>query len=173
MKGQMMDNQLFAMPESYRDEFGRVHEHVQETPYAGTSGWTGSDTSRDRAANADTTGQTGKRQGEILDMLADADTLGLTYTDIDVETGWGHGTVSGALSVLHKTGHIARLKETRNSCHVYVLPSNVLGRQTEQPGRTSAVKKVEQLHQLLLTHDLPAKSRQAIEQFQKENAKTQ
>ena len=160
-----MGNQLFDTPETYRDEFGRVHEHVQETPYAGTSGWAGSDGSRQRAASADGTGLTGKRQTVTLDLLADADVTGLTWKELADLNEWHHGTASGALSVLHKTGHVARLKQKRDRCHVYVLPRNVLGRDTEPHGRTSATDRVQELLDLLLTHDLPTESRVAIAAF--------
>jgi hypothetical protein len=45
-----------------------------------------------------------------------------------------HGRVSGALSVLHKVGKLARLHETRDKCKVYVLPEFVNDRQTEPHG---------------------------------------
>jgi hypothetical protein len=45
-----------------------------------------------------------------------------------------HGQASGALSVLHKEGRIARLTERRNRCAVYVLPEYVQGRETSPHG---------------------------------------
>lgn len=164
-----MNNQLFDTTNTYRDEFGRVHDHVQETSYAGTSGWIGSDGSRDRAVNADTTGVTGRRQTVTLDLLNDADTRGLTWKELAEVNEWHHVTASGALSVLHKTGNIARLKQKRNGCHVYVLPRHVLGRDTEPHGRTSPTDRVQELLDLLLTHDLPIESRVAIAAFKAES----
>ena len=160
-----MNNQLFDTTSTYRDEFGRVHERVQQTPYAGTSGWAGSHASRDRAVNADSTGLTGKRQTVTLDLLADADVRGLTWKELAELNEWHHGTASGTLSVLHKTGHIARLTQKRNGCHVYVLPRHVLGRDTQPHGRTTGTDRVQELLDLLLTHDLPTESRVAIAAF--------
>ena len=50
------------------------------------------------------------------------------------DTTLHHGRVSGALSVLHKVGKLARLTETRDKCKVYVLPEYVNGRPTEPHG---------------------------------------
>jgi len=49
----------------------------------------------------------------------------------------GHPTQSelAELSVLHKTGHLARLQETRAGAKVYVIPACVYGRPTEEHGR--------------------------------------
>lgn len=63
---------------------------------------------------------------------------GATWQEVALAIGLHHGAASGALSVLHKTGHIARLAETRTRCKVYVLPQYVLDRPTEPHGRTSA-----------------------------------
>jgi predicted nucleic acid-binding Zn ribbon protein len=60
---------------------------------------------------------------------------GLTWKEFSEITGLHHGTASGVLSVLHKTGRIARLKETRNGCKVYVDVFCVQGRVVEKQGR--------------------------------------
>src|SRR5689334_10992371 len=103
-----------------------VHaETLPETPYAGTSGWSGSQTSRERAETEDRGGVTSERQRRVLDLLSCA-VNGYTWREIAEVTGWHHGQASGALSALHKTGHIARLaEERRNRCAVYVLPEHV------------------------------------------------
>lgn len=94
---------------------------LPELPYAGTSGWSGSDTSRERAKRQDSDGTTAMRQGAIYSLLSQSRTAGMTWKEIAEQTGWHHGQVSGALSVLHKTGRIARLVERRDRCAVYVL----------------------------------------------------
>lgn len=105
-----------------------------QLPYAGTSGWSGSDTSYARAAGDDAAGVTGKRQRMVLHLLAAAEDAGLTWKELADLTGWHHGTASGALSVLHKTGHICRLSVTRSRCKVYVLPEHVGERVVERQG---------------------------------------
>lgn len=106
-----------------------------ETPYAGTSGWSGSDTSRERAQAEDGDGTTHVRQKRLLTYLAVCGAHGATWKDLSFATSWHHGQASGALSVLHKTGHIARLTERRDRCAVYVLPQFVQGRETAEHGR--------------------------------------
>jgi hypothetical protein len=93
-----------------------------ELPYAGTSGWSGTDTSRDRAVEADRSGKTLARQRRVYSILATFRGDGLTWRELSDETGWHHGQASGVLSVLHKAGKIERLEKKRDKCHVYVLP---------------------------------------------------
>lgn len=103
-------------------------------PYAGTSGWSGSETSRQRALTQDRDGTTGKRQRETLRLLQQYGGAGLTWQQLSEMTGWHHGTASGALSVLHKAGKIARLKNVRrNRCAVYVALEALDGRENAQP----------------------------------------
>ena len=99
-------------------------------PYGNTSGWSGSETSRDRAERADRSGATSLRQAQTEWLVHRAGIDGLTWRDLSEETGWHHGTASGALSVLHKAGKISRLSERRDKCQIYVTPENVLGRPT-------------------------------------------
>jgi len=104
-------------------------------PYNGSSGWSGTDTSRDRAISLDAKGDTKAVQSYIMNLLYVRDARGATWREIADLTLWHHGTVSGALSVLHKTERIARLTEKRGRCRVYVLPEYVNGRDTDQQGR--------------------------------------
>lgn len=48
-----------------------------------------------------------------------------------------HGSASGALSNLHKSGDIARLAQMRDRNKVYVLGRYVAGRETEAQGRAA------------------------------------
>lgn len=109
-------------------------------PYAGTSGWSGSETSRQRALLADTTGETEDRQRQTLAALRSARERGLTYQELGSIFGWHHGKSSGVLSVLHKEGLIARLaNERRNRCAVYVAEAFVNNRATAAHGRKDPV----------------------------------
>lgn len=100
-------------------------------PYAGTSGWSGTETSRQRAEREDSSGITGQRQRLVLAILRDAVTRGLTVKDVREYTNWHHGQASSALTNLHRAGAIQRLSETRDRCKVYVLPEYAQGRETE------------------------------------------
>jgi len=106
-----------------------------ELPYSGTSGHSGTNTSKERALHADRSGKTALRQAQALNLLSQRKMSGLTWKELSEITGLHHGTASGVLSVLHKTGRIARLKETRNGCKVYVDVTCVEGRAIEKQGR--------------------------------------
>ena len=97
-------------------------------PYAGTSGWSGSTASRDRAVEEDQSGVTGKRQKQTLIALNQSGYSGLTWKELGELFGWHHGQASGCLSVLHLEGMVARLAERRNRCSIYVIPEFVNGR---------------------------------------------
>ena len=102
-----------------------------EVPYNGTSGWSGSDSSEERARVQDSDGTTGKRQIAALTYLASRGRHGATWKELAESLGLHHGSASGVLSVLHLTERVARLKETRNRCKVYVLPEFVDSRKVE------------------------------------------
>ena len=105
-------------------------------PYAGTSGWSGTDTSKERAKQSDSNGRTAALQSYIYKYLAfDAGANGATWKELSDKTGLHHGTISGSLSVLHKDGKIARLTERRGRCRVYVHPHYINGRETDSQGR--------------------------------------
>ena len=112
-----------------------VDESGASLPYNGSSGWSGTDTSKDRAERADSDGTTRSTQNQTVGHLYLERERGMTWREIAEITGWHHGTVSGALSVLHKAGKICRLLEKRNRCRVYVLPEYVNGRETDEQGR--------------------------------------
>lgn len=97
-------------------------------PYAGTSGWSGTNTSRERAITEDGNGTTGLRQRQTITHVRHQEFRGLTWKELSEITNWHHGQASGALSVLHKAGLIARLVERRNKCAIYVAPEFVNGR---------------------------------------------
>jgi DNA-binding MarR family transcriptional regulator len=98
------------------------------TPYAGTSGWSGSAASRDRAINEDNDGTTKSRQKEALRNILASKDYGMTWKELADLTGWHHGQASGVLSVLHKEGLLERLTERRGKCSIYVGVNSVNGR---------------------------------------------
>lgn len=98
-------------------------------PYAGTSGWSGSESSRDRAREQDSDGTTLNRQNITLDILRERSIWGITWKELSERTGWHHGSASGVLSVLHKENKIIRLKDRRNKCAIYILAVFANGRE--------------------------------------------
>ena len=106
-------------------------------PYAGTSGWSGSIASRERAVEDDQTGTTSQRQRLTLLSLERAGAQGMTWKELSELNGWHHGQSSGCLSVLHLVNMVVRLSERRNRCSIYVLPEFVNGRKiTERKIKT-------------------------------------
>lgn len=90
-------------------------------PYGGSSGWSGSSTSRERADADDASGVTSFRQRRTMALLSDAGSEGLTWVDLAQALDVHHGAASGVLSTLHKIGAICRVERRRNRCQVYVL----------------------------------------------------
>jgi len=101
------------------------------TPYANTSGWSGSTTSRERAERQDGDGTTSKRQQDVLNELARLCHRGATWNELGERLDLHHGAISGVLSTLHKNGYICRLTERRSRSQVYILPKYVNDRGTE------------------------------------------
>ena len=56
----------------------------------------------------------------ILNELLLANIRGMTYKDLLGPTGKGHGSVSGALSLLHGEGKVFYTTYKRSNCQVYV-----------------------------------------------------
>ena len=104
-------------------------------PYAGTSGWSGTNTSKERAKDRDSSGKTKDNQEYALLMILLSGIDGITWKELSELTGWHHGTSSGVLSVLHKAERICRLTERRDRCRVYVYTDYLNGREHDMQGR--------------------------------------
>ena len=111
------------------DYLAEITEPVR--PYADTSGWSGSSTSRERAERQDGDGTTSKRQQDVLNELARLCHRGATWNELGDLLSLHHGAISGVLSTLHKQGYICRLTERRSRSQIYVLPKYVNSRETE------------------------------------------
>jgi hypothetical protein len=102
------------------------------TPYAGTSGWRGSEASQDRVKTDDANGATSLRQRISLYRVRTQGARGLTWKELGEIENWHAGQSSGSLSVLHKEGLVYRLKEKRNRCSIYVTEEYINGRETSE-----------------------------------------
>lgn len=111
-----------------------MNDSVPVLPYAGTSGHGGNGASRDRAYADDSSGVTTMRQTRILTWLNQLGEAGGTWKEASERFGWHAGQSSGALSVLHKEGHVLRLQQRRQRCSVYVLPEYLADRATSPHG---------------------------------------
>jgi hypothetical protein len=91
-------------------------------PYGETgSGWSGSDTSRERQEREDGAGITGWRQHEVFAYLTKRGADGATVAEVEDHFEIGHGKASSALTHLHRADRIKRMKERRNGQEVYIL----------------------------------------------------
>jgi hypothetical protein len=137
--------------------------NAQVLPFNGTSGWAGSDASKNRQMFIDESGETSKRQQSVIDELRSAGTYGAIWRDIALALNIHHGQASAALSVLHRENVIARLADKRSKCSIYVLPEFVNGRATTDGMKTqasinaNAVKAVRALHSETETSDITGK----------------
>lgn len=102
-----------------------------------SSGSSGTDTSDERARIRDLSGATSEVQRAIINSLKLSRLRGRTVGELDEELFelGHHGTISGAVSNLHKKEIICRLKDKRNNMKIYVMPYNTSGRITEVQGR--------------------------------------
>lgn len=120
-------------------------------PYAGSSGWSGTDTSAARAAQRDSDGRTLSLQRSILAKCQKALEHGVTVAEMRLAFERSHhGSVSGALTALHKQGRVVRLTEVRGKCKVYVAPEYQRERDGEpyvpQASRSEILRAIAELH---------------------------
>lgn len=104
-------------------------------PYSGTSGWSGTSTSKNRAKYLDSSGITAHNQLLTIKALHKRKGRGLTVHELRNILSSHHGSRSGILSALHRDGYIARLTETRGGCFVYVHPDYINNRPTSERAR--------------------------------------
>ena len=79
-----------------------------------TRGWSGSETSRERALAEDAKGTTASRQQQVVKYVNSHRYAGATVKEVRDHFGWHHGQASSALSVMHKAGDLERLTVTRD-----------------------------------------------------------
>lgn len=111
----------------------------------GTVGSSGSSTSAERAV-AETLSP---RRAKVYAFVSSKGAWGATVAEVERGLGIGHGSASGALTVLHRGGDLTRLTWRRNRQEVYVLPQHVNGRE-EAPYRPNTGKaRIAELEQAL------------------------
>lgn len=97
-----------------------THPELPFTPYTGTGGYAGTDTSRERAETEASDGTLADRQQRILAWLDSAGASGSTWVSVGQGLNLHHGQVSGALSNLHAGGFVFMLRKRHNRSHPYV-----------------------------------------------------
>jgi len=112
-------------------------------PYAGSSGWSGTDTSKRRADYADASGLTLRRALRTVKILGDGGTRGWTTSEVCAAFPDSHwGVWSAALSRAHRVGEACLLVEERDGGHIYVLPEFVEEREVLPPQTRRRISKV-------------------------------
>lgn len=101
-----------------------------------TGGWSGSDSSRERAVRDEQSGRAQHRREQAWEIVRLGGLHGATWKEVATALNCHHGSASGALSNLHKIGKVERLKDRRGGAAIYVLPHAVNGRETARFGRS-------------------------------------
>lgn len=112
-------------------------------PFAGSDGWSGTETSQKAAESHLVTAA--DKQIATLNLLREKKARGVTVVDLRNTIIPHHGTASRVLSVLHVSGKILRLKESRDGAKVYVLPEYQMTRVVEPRLSNAAKHKRESL----------------------------
>lgn len=119
--------------------------------YAGTTGWSGTDTSRAQAEPA----KHARVQDVVMVYIGSRGQVGATIADLRDQFDYlHHGSLSSALTSLHRDGRLARLVDKRDRCHIYVLPVNVADRDTEGPRALGAASDAANEQARQEGHDL-------------------
>ena len=120
--------------------------------YAGTAGAVNQPASQQRAKREASNGAVTERARLILRLL-EAKPEGMTWKELGSVLNLHHGQVSGALSNLHKTGHVFMLQAQRNKCHPYCHATWRVNYTTDQridePAQTKAGKRNADFQRLL------------------------
>lgn len=120
--------------------------------YNGTTGAVHQPASQERAQREAKSGESRQRATRILELL-EHQSNGLTWQQLGALMNLHHGQMSGALSNLHKSGHVFMLREQRNRCHPYVHSSLrhlfPAEERIDQPAQTKAGQRKNDLERLL------------------------
>jgi hypothetical protein len=122
--------------------------------YAGTSGYVNQPASITRATTEADNGTSTERARLILAHLR-GDPYGMTWKELGEALGLHHGQISGALSNLHKSGHVFMLRQQRNKCHPYVhsiyRDQYTPEQRIDEPVKTKSNQRLTDLEELLDT----------------------
>jgi predicted transcriptional regulator len=122
--------------------------------YAGTSGYVNQPASLARATTEAASGVSTERAQRILNQLTDQP-AGMTWKQLSMRLNLHHGQISGALSNLHKSGHVFMLRQQRNKCHPYVhsiyRDQYTPEQRIDQPVKTKSNQRLTDLEELLDT----------------------
>jgi hypothetical protein len=109
-------------------------------PYSGDQG-----SGHQGGASRDAEQERRSRLDQALIDVSRAGSHGLTWREYASKHGLHHGQASSALSNLHRCGLIAKLRDRRFRCGVYVVPNCIEGRETVPFRPNRAWAEVERL----------------------------
>jgi predicted transcriptional regulator len=122
--------------------------------YAGTSGYVNQPASLARATTEAASGVSTERARLVLQALCNFPS-GFTWRQLAESLNLHHGQISGALSNLHKSGHVFMLRQQRNKCHPYVhiMYRDVYApeQRIDEPVKTKSNQRLTDLEELLDT----------------------
>jgi len=122
--------------------------------YAGTSGYVNQPASLARAITEANNGTSTERARHIMTYLAYKQE-GMTWRQLAETMNLHHGQISGALSNLHKSGHVFMLRQQRNKCHPYVhsiyRDQYTPEQRIDEPVKTKSNQRLTDLEELLDT----------------------
>ena len=122
--------------------------------YAGTSGYVNQPASIARAITEANNNTSTERARLVLSHLAYR-TEGMTWQQLAEAMNLHHGQISGALSNLHKSGHVFMLRQQRNRCHPYVhsifKDHYTPEQRIDEPVKTKTTQRLQDLEELLDT----------------------
>ena len=120
--------------------------------YNGTAGAVNQPASQQRAKREASNGAATERARLILNVLAELPD-GATWKQLGSVLTLHHGQVSGALSNLHKSGHVFMLHKQKDRCHLYVHAKFRVNYTTDEridePAQTKAGKRNADFERLL------------------------
>lgn len=120
--------------------------------YNGTTGAVHQPASQERAQREAKTGTAKERATRILELL-EHQPNGMTWKQLGALMNLHHGQVSGALSNLHKSGHVFMLQKQRDRCHPYChikwQTQYAPDERIDQPAQTKAGRRKDELERLL------------------------
>lgn len=120
--------------------------------YAGTSGYVNQPASLARAITEANKGTSTERARLVLTHLA-YKPEGMTWRELAEAMNLHHGQISGALSNLHRSGHVFMLRQQRNKCHPYVhaiyRDQYTDDQRIDTPVKTKSNQRLSDLEELL------------------------
>lgn len=108
----------------------------------------------------------GKRAEQVYAAVAYRQHFGFTCKELEKALNIGHGAASGALTRLHRAGHLVRLKQTRDGQELYVVEAFSGGRE-KSPYMPNVAYREGYKRPMALEIDLTPELHEKIEAFLK------